>query len=577
MFKLFKFLKPYKISAATVLLFTFIETLGTLYVPTLTADIVNNGVTQGNIPYIIRTGVFMLLVAIFTAGTAVLNAWLSANISSGFARDIRKALFIKTQKFSINDFHKIGTASMITRTTSDVTLIGQTTVMLMQMLLPAPVMAVAGLFLAFSKDKTIALIIVATMLIFLLIAALLGKKIIPLFKLIQIKMDNITRILRETIIGVRVIRAFNREKHEKSKIDTAVTDYAANSIRINKIIATLLPVVMLVINMGIISILWLGGRRVADGQMQIGDIMALIEYCSLILFFLIMGTMMFMYIPRAQACAERIDEVLSMTPEITDKSSNSHPRGDYAHIEFRNVSFRYSNEAEPILSNLSFESKSGEVTAIIGGTGSGKSTIANLIPRFFEIESGSILINGTNIRNFSQKELRDKIGFVPQKAFLFSGTIADNIRDGKAGATQAEIEHAAQVAQADGFIRELNDGYQAYLAQGGNNLSGGQKQRLTIARALIRKPEIYIFDDSFSALDLKTDAMLRRALKNEIDHATVIMVAQRISTIMEADRILVLEDGIITGTGRHQELMQNCQVYRQIAASQLSEAELASS
>jgi ATP-binding cassette subfamily B protein len=311
--------------------------------------------------------------------------------------------------------------------------------------------------------------------------------------------------------------------------------------------------------------------------MQVGDIMALIEYCSLILFFLIMGTMMFMYIPRAQASAERIDEVLSMTPEITDKSSNSYPRGDYAHIEFRKVSFRYSNASEPILSNLSFESKSGEVTAIIGGTGSGKSTIANLIPRFFEIESGSILINGTDIRNFSQKELRDKIGFVPQKAFLFSGTIADNIRDGKSNAKQAEIEHAAQIAQADGFIRELKDGYQAYVAQGGNNLSGGQKQRLTIARALIRKPEIYIFDDSFSALDLKTDAMLRRALKNEIDRATVIIVAQRISTIMEADRILVLEDGKIAGIGRHQELIKNCQVYRQIAASQLSEAELASS
>ncbi len=575
MLKLFKFLKPYQISVATVVLFTFIETLGTLYVPTLTADIVNNGVIQGNIPYIIRTGVFMLLVAIFTAGTAVLNAWLSANISSGFARDIRKALFTKAQKFSINDFQKIGTASMITRTTSDVTLIGQTTAMLMQMLLPAPVMAVVGLFLAFSKDKTIALIIVATMLIFLLIAALLGKKIIPLFKLIQIKMDNITRILRETIIGVRVIRAFNREKHEKSRIDTAVADYAANSIRINKMIATLLPIVMLVINMAIISILWLGGKRVADGQMQIGDIMALIEYCSLILFFLIMGTMMFMYIPRAQACAERIDEVLSMTPEITDKSSHSDSRGDYAHIEFRNVNFRYSNGAELILSNLSFESKSGEITAIIGGTGSGKSTIVNLIPRFFEIESGSILINGTNIQHLPQKELRDKIGFVPQKAFLFSGTIADNIRDGKADATQAEIEYAAQIAQADGFIHKLKDGYQSDVAQGGNNLSGGQKQRLTIARALIRRPEIYIFDDSFSALDLKTDALLRRALKKEIGRATVIMVAQRISTIMDADRILVLENGIITAIGRHQELIKNCQVYRQIAASQLSEAELA--
>jgi ATP-binding cassette subfamily B protein len=576
MFNLFKFLKPYQFSVAAVLLFTFIETLGTLYVPTLTADIVNNGVTQGNIPYIIKTGVFMLGVTVFTAGTAVLNSRLSANISSGFARDMRQALFIKAQAFSVSDFHKIGTASMITRTTSDVTLIGQTTVMLLQMLLPAPVMAVAGLVLAFSKDKVIALIIVATMLIFLLMAAWLGKKIIPLFKLIQVKMDTITRILRETIIGVRVIRAFNRENHENHKIDTAVTDYAANLIRINKLIASLLPVVMLVINMGIISILWLGGKRVADGQMQIGDIMALIEYCSLILFFLIMGTMVFIYIPRAQACADRIDEVLNMAPEITDGSSGEYPKDESVHIEFRQVSFRYPNAAEPVLSNLSFEAKSGEVTAIIGGTGSGKSTIASLIPRFFEIESGSIRINGTDIRNFSQKELRDKIGFVPQKAFLFSGTIAENIRYGKDNATQAEIEHAAQIAQADDFICEMAGGYQSYVAQGGTNLSGGQKQRLAIARALIRKPEIYIFDDSFSALDFKTDAMLRNALKHEIGRAAVIMVAQRISTIIDADHILVLEDGEIAGIGRHQELIKNCQVYRQIAASQLSEAELAS-
>jgi ATP-binding cassette subfamily B protein len=315
---------------------------------------------------------------------------------------------------------------------------------------------------------------------------------------------------------------------------------------------------------------------VADGQMQIGDIMALIEYCSLILFFLIMGTMMFIYIPRAQACADRIDEVLNMAPEITDGSSGEYPKDESVHIEFRQVSFRYPNAAEPVLSNLSFEAKSGEVTAIIGGTGSGKSTIASLIPRFFEIESGSIRINGTDIRNFSQKELRDKIGFVPQKAFLFSGTIAENIRYGKDNATQAEIEHAAQIAQADDFICEMAGGYQSYVAQGGTNLSGGQKQRLAIARALIRKPEIYIFDDSFSALDFKTDAMLRNALKHEIGRAAVIMVAQRISTIIDADHILVLEDGEIAGIGRHQELIKNCQVYRQIAASQLSEAELAS-
>ena len=575
MLKLVHFLKPYKFSVVVVLLFTFLESLGTLYIPTLTADIVNNGVIQGDIPYIVKIGLFMLLIAALTAITAVLNSRLASAISSGFARDIREALFIKAQVFSINDFNKIGTASMITRTTSDVTLIGQTVIMLIQMILPAPVMAIGGLFLAFAKDRIMALIIVATMIAFLLVALLLGKKIIPLFKLTQLKMDNINRIIRETIIGVRVIRAFNREKYEKDKIDAVTTDYAENLIRINKMIAILLPVVMLIINMGIVSILWIGGGRAASGYIQIGDIMAMVEYCFLILFSLIMGVMMFVYIPRAQACADRVDEVLSTTPEITDGTTRHPERKNSAHLEFRNVTFQYPNAEEPILSDLSFEAKSGEVTAIIGGTGSGKSTIANLIPRFFEIQSGSILVNGIDIKGFPQKELRDKIGFIPQKAFLFNGTIAENIKYGKKDATQAEVEHAAQIAQAHGFIIEIKDKYNAYVAQGGNNLSGGQRQRLAIARALIRKPEIYIFDDSFSALDFKTDAMLRKALKGEVGRSTILLVAQRISTIMDADRIIVLDNGKIAGIGRHGQLMKNCNVYRQIAASQLSEAELA--
>ncbi|WP_055666105.1 ABC transporter ATP-binding protein [Desnuesiella massiliensis] len=575
MLRLVHFLKPYKKSIIAVFIFTFIQTLGTLYIPTLTAEIVNSGVAKGDISYIMKIGLFMLVTAGITGIVAVLGSKLSADVSSGFAKNIREAMFMKAQEFSMNDFNKIGTASIITRTTSDVTLIGQTTIMLLQMLLPAPVMTIAGLFLAFSKDKVMALIIVATMMAFLLVALLLGKMVIPLFKLIQVKMDNINRILRERIIGVRVIRAFNREKYEKNRIDAAAADYADNAIKINKIIAALLPLVMMIINLGVIFILWIGGKKVLNGNMQIGDIMAMIEYCFLILYFLIMGVMMFMYIPRAQVCADRINEVLDTTTEITDGKSKALERKEYAHLEFRNVTFQYPNAEEPVLNNLSFESKAGEITAIIGGTGSGKSTIASLIPRFFEIQNGSIMVDGIDIRNMSQKELRDKIGLVPQKAFLFSGTISENIRYGKNDATQEEIEHAAKVAQAHDFITNLEQGYESYVAQGGNNLSGGQKQRLSIARALIRRPEIYIFDDSFSALDFKTDAKLRKALKSETGSSTVIIVAQRISTIMDAHRIIVLEDGKIVGMGRHEELIKSCDVYKQIAASQLSEAELA--
>lgn len=574
MLKLFRFLRPYKTTLLVVILLTFLLTFGTLYIPTLTAGIVNNGVMKGNVPYIMKTGAVMLLISALTGAVTIWSNQLAANLSAGLARDIREAVFVKVQSFSVNDFNKIGTASMITRATSDVTLIGDTMVMFILMLLPAPIMAIGGLCLAFMKDKVLALIIVATMIVFLLIAALLGRKVIPLFKLIQIKMDNINRTLRENVIGVRVIRAFNREQYEKGRMDAASSDYADNAIRINKMIAVLQPIAMMIINVGIIGILWLGGIRAVDGAVQIGDIMAMIEYCFLILIFLTMGVMMFMYIPRAQASADRINEILTINPEISDMAVPHFERKEYAHLEFQDVTFQYPNAEETVLSHLSFESNSGEVTAIIGGTGSGKSTITNLILRFVEIQSGSILLDGIDIRDLPQKELRGKIGFVPQKTFLFSGTISENIRYGMENATQEQVEHAAKVAQADDFIAEMEHGYSSHVSQGGSNLSGGQKQRLAIARALIRKPEFYIFDDSFSALDFSTDAKLRRALKKEIGSSTVVIVAQRISTIMDADRIIVLKDGKIAGIGRHEDLMRNCDVYKQIAASQFSEEEL---
>ncbi len=575
MIQLFRFLKPYKVPLITLIVLTFTMTVGTLYIPTLTADIVNKGILVGNVPYIIKTGAFMLLVSALTGGVTVWSNRLGADISARLARDIRGAIFTKAQTFSLNDFNKVGTASMITRATSDVTLIGDSTVLFVLLLLPAPVMAVSGLILAFAKDQVMSLIIVATMVVFVVVAALLGKKVIPLFQQIQLKMDTINRILRESIIGVRVIRAFHRESYEKKRIDAASVDYAENNIRINKMIAVLQPIAMLIINGGIIGVLWLGGVRAADGAILIGDIIAMVEYCFLILIFLIMGVMMFMYIPRAQACAQRINEVLSIEPTITDPTNSTPQTQEHAHLELKNVTFRYPNAEEAVLSDLTFESKSGEVTAIIGGTGAGKSTIANLILRFYEIESGSVRLNGVDIREMTQKELRDKIGFVPQKTFLFSGSIAENIRYGMESATQQQIEHAAKIAQAHDFIVKMEDSYNSPVAQGGGNLSGGQKQRIAIARAIIRKPEFYLFDDSFSALDFSTDAKLRAALKEEVGNSTLIIVAQRISTIMGADRIIVLDDGKIAGIGRHKELMKHCEVYQQIAASQLREEELA--
>ncbi|MCC0650271.1 ABC transporter ATP-binding protein [Clostridioides sp. ZZV15-6598] len=573
--KLIRFLKPYRVLIVTMLIFTFLQTLGTLYIPTLTASIVNNGVVKGDINYIVKTGVLMLIVAGITALSAVLVCKVSANLSSGFCRDIREAVFVKAQELSINDFNKIGTASMITRSTSDITLIGQSLFMFIELVLPAPIITISGLFLAYSIDRVMTIIIVVIMVLFMLFACLVGKRVIKLFKIMQIKMDNMNRVLREAVTGVRVIRAFNRSSFEKNRFDKTAIDYSQTAISINKIFAVLMPIVMLIMNLGIVSIIWFGGIRVSNGNMEIGHIMALVEYCILILFYLIMAVMVFMYIPRAGACADRVNQILDIVPEIVDGNNSENIISERGHLAFKNVTFSYSESEEPVLSNITFETNSGEVTAIIGSTGSGKSTIANVIPRFFEIQEGEISINGQDIKNMSQKELRDKIGFVPQKAFLFSGTIEENIKYGKEDASIEEIKHAANIAQADEFISSMEDNYDSFVAQGGNNLSGGQKQRISIARALVRKPEIYIFDDSFSALDFKTDKKLRRALKDEIKDSTAIIIAQRISTIMDANQIIVLDEGKIVGVGKHKDLLRECDVYKQIADSQLSKEELA--
>lgn len=576
MIKLLKYLSPYKGRVAIMLILLFLQMLGTLYVPTLTADIVNKGIIIGDLERVWRIGSFMLLVAVLIAGISILQTYLSTSVFTGMGRDIRSALFKKSQNLTINEFNRFGSASMITRCTNDITQIQQGYMAAIEMLLPAPIMAVAGLLLAFSKSPALALLIAVSMTIICILTVRIGSKAMKLFAGLQVILDRINRVLRENLTGIRVIRAFNRSGFEQKRTDKTYEEYAFTAIRVNKIFAVLMPVIMMIMNVCIILIIALGGQNVANGQMEIGDIMALIEYAFLILMYLVMGIMVIMIFPRAQTCASRVNEVLESCSERTSAATHSDCKRTRTvpKLEFCNVTFRYQGAEEPVLNNISFVADIGKTTAIIGGTGSGKSTVASLIPRFYDIQSGEILIDGVNIAAMSEVSLRDRIGFVPQKAFLFSGTILDNFHHGKKDVGLAEIRHAADVAQISDFIDSLDQGYETRVSQGGNNFSGGQKQRLSIARALVRKPEIYVFDDSFSALDFKTDAKLRTALKDEVTDAVVILVAQRISTIMDAEQIIVLDEGRVVGIGTHKELLANCEVYQQIAKSQLSEEEL---
>lgn len=578
MSKLIHFLAPYRNRIALMLLLLFFQVLGTLYIPTLTANMVNHGIIQGDLDYVWKTSGLMLLVALATAVVSIIVIYLSTYVSTGMGNDIRRALFRKAQDFSANDFNQFGAASLITRSTSDVSQVQQAFSAIVEMLLPAPFMTIAGLVLAFSKNRQLAYIILVLMLIIFIITFFVGKKIIPIFEQMQSMLDKINRTVRESIIGVRVIRAFNRTLDDKSRMNHAFSDYANTAIKANKIFAILMPLVMLLMNLGTIIIVWFGGQQAAAGSIGVGDIMAIIEYAMLTLMYLVMGVAVFIFIPRAQTCAVRIHEVLLIQPELSDDISGTEKSisnsDNNIKVAFHDVTFRYANAEEPVLYNINFTVEKGKTTAIIGSTGSGKSTIANLIMRFYDIESGSILVYGKYLREYSQDELRNKIGYVPQKAFLFSGTIADNLRHGKKDATLDEMRHAAKIAQIDDFIENSEFGFEHSVSQGGSNFSGGQKQRLSIARTIIKKPEIYIFDDSFSALDFKTDAQLRAALKQETNDSGVIIVAQRISTILDADQIIVLDEGRIVGKGTHKELLDNCLIYQQIANSQLSEEEL---
>ncbi|WP_186428998.1 ABC transporter ATP-binding protein [Clostridium sp. BSD9I1] len=575
MIKLFRFLKPYKRYVAMVLILLFLQSMAELYLPTLMSDIVDTGIVKGDTDYILKIGGFMLLVAFASAICVILSSFLSSKVATAFGRDIRREVFVKGERFSLHEFDKIGTSSMITRTTNDVTQIQQVTVMIMRMMVSAPIMAIGGIIMALSKDKKLSLVLAVAIPLLGLVIFLVAKKAVPLFKVMQKKVDKINLVLRENLIGIRVIRAFNRIEDEKERFEEVSYDFTTTAIKVNKMMSVVMPVMMIIMNFTSIAIIWFGGLRIDTGDIQVGDMMAFLQYAMQIMFSFLMVAIMFVMIPRAEASAVRINEVLDIDPEITDTKNPRNTDGRKGYVEFKDVTFSYPGAEQPAIKDISFSVNPGETTAIIGGTGSGKSTLINLIPRFYDIQSGKILVDGVDIREMSQENLRKKIGFVPQKAVLFTGTISENIKYGKEDATEDEIKHAAEVSQASEFVNNMKEGYDAVIAQGGNNVSGGQKQRLSIARALIRRPEIYIFDDSFSALDFKTDAKLRGALKGETKESTVIIVAQRVSTVMDADRIIVLDEGRIAGIGTHRELLKSCEVYKEIVSSQLSEEELA--
>lgn len=578
MWRLLALLKAHRGTVGLILLLNFIQSLSTLYLPNLMSDIVDTGIMREDVPYILRIGLWMLVVAVGGVACAIAAGWLSSQVSSEFGRVLRTQVFTRVERFSLQEFNRIGTASLITRTTNDITQVQMLVNMALRLMVLAPLMAIGGIVMAILTDARLSLVIVVVVPVMgVALWVVLGRGM-GLFRAIQGKMDVLNRVLRESLTGVRVIRAFNRTEYERRRFDAANRDLTDTTIRVNQLMAALMPLIMLIINFSTLAIMWFGSLRIDHLDLQVGSLMAFLQYVMQILFAVMMVSMIFFLIPRASASAGRIREVLDTVPQIRDPDPTAtalpHGQGECA-VEFEHVTFRYPGAEKPALVDISFCVRPGQVTAVIGGTGSGKSTLLNLILRFYDVEEGSVRVDGEDVRRIPQRTLRSRIGYVSQKPVLFSGTVEENIRFGREDAQEEDVRRAAEVAQAAEFIEEMPGGFRGTIAQGGANLSGGQKQRLAIARALVRRPHIYLFDDSFSALDFRTDVRLRAALREKTRDAAVILVAQRISTVMDADQIVVLDEGRLVGRGTHRELMRSCPVYREIAASQLSEEELA--
>jgi ATP-binding cassette subfamily B multidrug efflux pump len=573
------YLRPYARQILLVMGLLLVSAIGNLYLPTLNGEIINDGVAKGDTAFIIQTGVLMLAVTLILGIASIVAVYWSARTAMGLGRDLRRAIFRKVETFSQIEMNTFGPASLITRNTNDVLQVQTVAFMMLTVMITAPIMAVGGIILAVRQDGPLSLLLVIVLPIMAIFIGLVMRRAIPLFRAMQLKLDRINQVMRETLAGIRVIRAFVRTEHEERRFDDANRDLFDTSIRVNRLFAVTIPVMMLILNLSTVATMWFGAIRVDSGAMSIGNLTAFLQYLMQILFSVLMAVFMFVFVPRAAVSAGRIREVLDTHPLIHDPERPltlpvPDPRMRLGgRIEFRDVEFRYPGAEDPVLRAVSFEVEPGRTLAVVGSTGSGKSTLVNLMPRLYDASAGSVLVDGIDVRDVDRADLWRHIAFIPQKAFLFSGTVASNLRYGDEHATDEELWKALEIAQARDFVEAMEGGLEAPISQGGTNLSGGQRQRLAIARAIVKRAEIFIFDDAFSALDYGTDARLRAALARELGWATVVIVAQRVGTIMGAHRILVMDAGRIVGSGTHAELLDSNETYREIVYSQLSAEE----
>lgn len=555
--------------------FTYAMVMANLWLPDKMSEIVNNGIIKQDMPAIWHNGLTMILVTAAGGLCSIIIGFLASRIATGVAQKLRMELFERVESFALADFNKFSTASLITRSTNDIQQIQMTSILLLRLALMAPIMAIGGLQKAIHNAPNLSWIIALAVSVLLVVIAMLFVIAVPRFKKLQTLVDKLNLVTRENLVGLKVIRAFHNEKIEQKKFQQANAELNKMNLFVNRLMMLLDPIMTLVMNFSSVAIVWFGAHLISSGNLQIGNMMAFLEYAMQVIISFLLLSMVFIMVPRAAVSVKRVGEVLDTLPSIVDPQSPQQlPNDATGKIEFKDVTFTYPDADLPVLSSINFTAEPGQTTAFIGSTGSGKSTLINLIPRFYDVSAGQILLDGVDIRQLKLEDLYDQIGYVPQKGVLFSGTIASNIKYGNAKASQELVEKSAKIAQTTEFINELKNGYKNDIAQGGSNVSGGQRQRLSIARAIAVEPNVYIFDDSFSALDFKTDAKLRSALAKETKHKTVLIVGQRINTIMNADKIIVLDEGKIVGQGTHQELMKNCEVYQEIAASQLSEDDL---
>ncbi|MEV0808095.1 ABC transporter ATP-binding protein [Micromonospora sp. NPDC050200] len=561
-------LRPYHRPLAAVVLLQFVGTMASLYLPSLNADIIDLGVARGDTDYIMRTGGWMLLVSLVQIACSVAAVYLGARTAMAFGRDVRAEVFAQVNRFSAREVARFGAPSLITRNTNDVQQVQMLVLMSCTMLVAAPIMSVGGVVMALREDLGLSWLMLVSVPVLAVALGLIIRRMVPGFRLMQTRIDTVNRVLREQITGIRVVRAFVREPYETDRFAVANADLTATALRTGRLMALIFPVVMLVLNLSSVAVLWFGAQRVDAGAIQVGALTAFLQYLMQILMAVMMATFMLMMVPRAAVCAERIVEVLDTESSVVPAASPVTRVEGHGELELRDVAFQYPGASAPVLHDISFRARPGHTTAIIGSTGAGKTTLLTLIPRLVDPTAGAVLVDGVDVRELAPDELWRRIGLVPQRPYLFSGTVASNLRYGNPDATDAELWAALEIAQARDFVAQMPDGLEAPIAQGGTNVSGGQRQRLAIARALVRKPEIYLFDDSFSALDLGTDARLRAALRPVTADAAVVIVAQRVSTIVDADQIIVLEDGGVVGMGRHDELLDTCPTYAEIVASQ---------